>query len=85
MKKITKNRIKRIVPDTSLIGSKKCYLVRYDYEDIYFVSPAIYELLHDEDCKTEIMKSIKIVEVDQLIKEVVEEYINNLMMNDDTI
>ena len=69
-------RIKKILPDTALIGTNWFYRVSYDYEDLFFVSPAVFELLHDPESRNTVMKSL--IQID--IKKLVREEMNNIFV-----
>jgi hypothetical protein len=79
MKRIKKNRIKTVIPSPELIGSREAYYIKYDYEDVYFVSPAVYELLHDPDVMLQVMTDIKLIDLQKLV----DAEINNLIVNGD--
>jgi hypothetical protein len=67
---MTRKPVKEILPDVALSGYTKGYQI---YNSLY-VSPAVHELIQDDEVRDIVMKQVKVIDVskniDQLIREI---------------
>lgn len=66
-----------IVPDPDLA----CQIEAYQINRTIYVSPAIFELLHDDDVKKDVFRPVRVINVTQQITKLIKEIIEIQTMN----
>lgn len=72
---IVNTRITQIFPEPLLEGSKYAYSVKHQYGEVFLVSPAVYELLQDDEVREQVMKDVKVFDLVELINKEIEQMI----------
>jgi hypothetical protein len=52
-----------VQPCEEMLGINEAWVIENDVKIMFFVSPAVYELLQYDDVKEQVMKDIKVIDV----------------------
>jgi hypothetical protein len=69
----------RIIPTNDLIGKNYALKWETEFKVVYYVSPAIFELLQDEEVKHIVMKQIQVVDYFAQLDDIVADEFQQLL------